>query len=272
MLVDLHNHTKLCNHATGEIDEYIEAAIAQGIKIYGFSDHAPMDFDQKYRMRLEDADDYEAAIRQAKERYKESIEILLGYEVDFLPGLIEERIIRSDVDYLIGSVHFLPKSRGHSEVLIHQDLWGFDNPEFIGEYKNQDIDKIWEDYFAAIEQMAKSGLFDIVGHLDLIKVFNFKPKKDVRLIAKKALDAIKQSGMVVEISSAGLRKPVGEPYPSRELLEEMYERDIPITFASDAHAPDQVGYKMGQIVTLAKEIGFNKVAIFRRRERILLDF
>ena len=272
MLVDLHNHTKLCNHASGEIDEYIEAAIAQGITIYGFSDHAPMDFDQKYRMRLADANAYEASIRQAKERYKNSIEILLGYEVDFLPGLIEERILKADVDYLIGSVHFLPKSRGHKEVLIHQDLWGFDNPEFIGEYKNQDIDKIWEDYFTAIEQMAKSGLFQIVGHLDLIKVFNFKPKKDVRLIAQKALDAIKKSNMVVEISSAGLRKPVGEPYPSRELLEEVYARDIPITFASDAHAPEQVGYEMAQIVTLAKEIGFDKVAVFREKERELLDF
>ena len=271
MLVDLHNHTKLCNHATGEIDEYIEAAIKQGIKIYGFSDHTPMEFDQKYRMSLADANSYEAAIKEAKKRYKDKIEILLGYEVDFLPGLMEDRILSADVDYLIGSVHFLPKSQSN-EVLMHQDLWGFDNPEFIGEYKNQDIDKIWEDYFLAIEQLAKSGLFQIVGHLDLIKVFNFKPKKDIRLIAKDALKAIKQNNMVVEINSAGLRKPVQEAYPSKELLEEIYDLQIPITFASDAHAPQQVGFKLSEIVTLAKEIGFSKVTVFRQKERELLNF
>ncbi len=272
MLVDLHNHTKLCNHATGEIDEYIEAAIERGIQIYGFSDHAPMEFDQKYRMSLADANSYEAAIKEAKKRYEDKIEILLGYEVDFLPGLMEDRILSANVDYLIGSVHFLPKSKDHNAITSHQDLWGFDNPEFIGEYKNQDIDKIWQDYFLAIEQLAKSGLFQIVGHLDLIKVFNFKPKKDIRLIAKDALKAIKQSGMAVEISSAGLRKPVQEPYPSKELLEEIYDLQIPITFASDAHAPQQVGYKLSEIVTLAKEIGFSKVAIFRQKEKELLNF
>ena len=220
---------------------------------------------------MEDAPKYEKSIKEAKERYKDNIEILLGYEVDFLPGLMEDRILNADVDYLIGSVHFLPKSQSN-EALMHQDLWGFDNPEFIGEYKNQDIDKIWEDYFLAIEQLAKSGLFQIVGHLDLIKVFNFKPKKDIRLIAKDALKAIKRSGMVVEINSAGLRKPVQEAYPSKELLEEIYDLQIPITFASDAHAPEQVGFKLSEIVTLAKEIGFSKVAIFRQKERELLNF
>ncbi|WP_281950309.1 histidinol-phosphatase [Nitrosophilus kaiyonis] len=272
MKVDLHNHTKLCNHAEGEIEEYIEAAIEKKIDIFGFSDHAPMNFDKKYRMSLNEVDIYENMIKEAKEKYKDKIEILLAYEVDFLPGLMEERILNADVDYLIGSVHFLPKSRGHKEILIHQDLWGFDNPEFIGEYKNQDIDKIWEDYFSAIEAMAKSNLFDIVGHLDLIKVFNFKPKKDIKKIALNSLKAIKKANMVIEISSAGLRKPVNEPYPSKELIELAYEMDIEITFASDAHKPEQVGYKLDEIRNLAKEIGYSKCVIFRNREKAFIDF
>ncbi len=270
MRVDLHNHTKLCNHAEGKMQEYLHKAIEKSINIFGFSDHAPMAFDQKYRMSLEQADLYEKSVKELKEEFSNTIEILLGYEVDFLPGLMEDRILQADVDYLIGSVHFLPRSSTHKE--IHQDLWGFDNPEFIGEYKNQDIDKIWEDYFAAVEAMAKSELFQIVGHLDLIKVFNFKPKKDVRLIAKNALLAIKKSGMVIEINAAGLRKPVQEVYPSQELLEEIYALDIPITFASDAHAPDQVGLNMSKIETVAKEVGFDKVAIFRKKEMELHKF
>ncbi len=272
MRVDLHNHTKLCNHAEGEIEEYIEAAIEKKIDIFGFSDHAPMNFDPKYRMKLSKIPIYEQMVKEAKERYKDKIEILLAYEVDFLPGLIEDRVLNAKVDYLIGSVHFLPRTNSHKEILIHQDLWGFDNPEFIGEYKNQDIDKIWQDYFDAIEAMAKKRLFDIVGHLDLIKVFNYKPKKDVRVIARNALKAIKKSDMVLEISSAGLRKPVGEIYPSKELLEMAYEMDIPITFASDAHKPEQVGFKIEEIEKFAKEIGYRKCAVFRNRDRELINF
>ncbi len=263
MRIDLHNHTPRCNHAVGTMNEYVEQAIQKGIDIFGFSDHAPMSFDPKYRMSLNEADEYEKEVKELADKYKDQINILLGYEVDFLPNHLEERILQAPVDYLIGSVHFIPKDG---------NLWGFDNPEFIGEYKNADIDKIWQDYFDAIEAMAKSGLFQIVGHLDLIKVFNFKSKKDVRLIAQKALEAIKKSGMAIEISSAGLRKPVGEPYPSKELLEVAYELDIPITLASDAHAPQQVGQNMSSIETLAKEIGYDKVAVFRQKELELLDF
>ena len=272
MVVDLHNHTKLCNHATGEIEDYIKSAIEKKIDIFGFSDHAPMNFDKKYRMSLKEADLYENMVKEAKIKYQDKIEILLGYEVDFLPGLMEERILKADVDYLIGSVHFLPKTKSHESILIHQDLWGFDNPEFIGEYKNQDIDKIWQDYFDAIEAMAKSSLFDIVGHLDLIKVFNFKPKKDIKKIALNALKAIKKSNMVLEISSAGLRKPVNEPYPSKELIELAFEMDIEITFASDAHSPDQVGYKLKEIMQMAKDIGYSKCVVFRNRDKALLNF
>lgn len=258
MRVDLHNHTKLCNHAEGEIEEFVKAAIKKKIDIFGFSDHAPMDFDQKYRMKLEEMSLYEKMVKDAKEKYKDKIEILLGYEVDFLPGFIKDEVLNAKVDYLIGSVHFLGS-------------WGFDNPEFIGEYKNRDIDKIYEEYFDAVEAMAKSNLFDIVGHFDLIKVFNFKPKKDIRILAKDALKAIKKAGMVLEISSAGFRKPVQEQYPSRELLEAAYEMDIPITFASDAHKVSQVGYKLDEIESLAKEIGYKKCAIFRNRFREFVE-
>jgi len=272
MKIDLHNHTQLCGHAKGSIEEYIEKAIEKRIDIFGFSDHAPMKFDQKYRMSLEEADIYEKDVSEAKEKYKNSIEILLGYEVDFIPGLMENRILKADVDYLIGSIHFLPKSKSHNDILMHQEFWGFDNPEFIGEYKNRDIDNVWQDYFDAVELMAKSGLFQIAAHLDLIKVFNFKPKKDIRLIAKNAIKAIKRSDMVIEISPAGMRKPVEEIYPSQKLLEMAYELDIPITFGSDAHSPDHVGFKREEIESVAKRAGYEKCAFYRKKERIMVDF
>jgi len=257
--IDIHNHTTRCNHAEGTVDEYIQRAIELGIDIYGFSEHAPMDFDEKYRLPFCDMDAYVNDVLKAKEKYKSEIEILLGYEVDYLPGHMDDRVFNAKVDYLIGSVHFI-------------DKWSFDNPEFIGGWKTKDIDEIWKAYFEATEAMVKMGKFDIVGHLDLIKVFKYMPKTDVRLLAKNVLKAIKASGMVMELNAAGLRKPVKEIYPSQALLEEAYALNIPITFSSDAHAVDQVGFGYEKTIQLAKEIGYTKAVTFKQRERQLLTF
>ncbi|ARR00702.1 histidinol-phosphatase [Campylobacter porcelli] len=254
MIVDLHNHTPLCNHATGTPIEYAKAAFNQGCKYYGFSDHAPMNFDQKYRMSFKDMDDYKESIEMVKAEFKGKMEILFGYEVDYLPGFIDERVMGAKVDYLIGSVHFL-------------NGWGFDNPEFIGEYKNRDIDQIYIDYFNAIKDMARYGKFDIVGHIDLIKVFNYKPKKDIRIIASDALKEIKKSGMSIELNSAGLRKPVGEIYPGDEILEMMSQMGIDITLSSDAHCVEHVGLNMDKTIEKAKKFGYNEVAIYQNREK-----
>ncbi len=257
MLVDLHNHTTLCNHAKGSVDEYIQKAIQKNIRYFGFSDHAPMDFDLTYRMTFKQMSIYEKWINDAKIKYQNDITILLGYEVDFLPNHIDKRVLNAKVDYLVGSVHFL-------------NGWGFDNPEFIGRYKHKDIDVLWQLYFDTIKEMAKSGKFDIVGHLDLIKVFKFLPKKDIRLIALDALKAIKKADMVLEINMSGLRKPIAQTYPSKELLLEAFAQNIPITFASDAHKPEQVGLFDKEVIALAKEVGYTKCAIFKNRDRTFL--
>ena len=218
-----------------------------------------MDFDPEYRLAFEEMRAYTQDVSEAKERYKDKIKILLGYEVDYLPGHMDERVLHAKIDYLIGSVHFI-------------DKWSFDNPEFISGYENRDIDEIWQAYFEATEAMAKSGKFDIVGHLDLIKVFKYMPKQDTRLLAKDALHAIKRSNMVLELNTAGLGKPVEEIYPSKALLEEAYALDIPITFASDAHSVDQVGFGYDKVIALAKEVGYSKAVTFEQRDRELITF
>ena len=261
MRIDIHNHTTLCNHATGTTEEYIKRAIELKIDIFGFSEHAPMNFDQHYRLKLEDKEFYENDVLSLKEKYKKDIKILLGYEVDYLKGdYILDEVLNSKVDYLIGSVHFI------------NDGWGFDNPEFIGQYKSKNIDTIWEDYFEAITDMAKSNKFDIVGHLDLIKVFKFLPQKDIKSIANKALKQIKKSNMTIEINSAGFRKPIGEQYPSKELLELCYELNIPITFSSDAHSVEQVGLNYEKVTEIAKKIGYSKCTYFEQREKKKVTF
>jgi len=259
MIADLHNHTKLCNHASGKMEEYVNEAINKGVKYFGFSDHAPMDFDKKYRMSYDDMLQYETDVKNLKKQYQDKIEILLGYEVDFLPKYMDKRVLKAKVDYLIGSVHFINE-------------WGFDNPEFIGEYKNKDIDKIWEDYFEAISALAKSGHFDIVGHIDLIKVFNFLPKKDVKVIAKSAISEIKKANLVVELNMAGYKKPINELYPSNNILELIAEYDIPITFGSDAHSPKEVCKYEKELKNILSKFNFTKCTVFKNRDRKLINF
>ena len=259
MKVDLHNHTTLCNHAEGTVESYVQEAIKQGIDVYGFSDHAPMDFDPKYRMNFEQMETYQKWVMDAKTKYADKIEVLFGYEVDYLPGHMDERILNADVDYLIGSVHFINE-------------WGFDNPEFIGQYDHEDIDVIWQKYFDLIEQMAKTKYFDIVGHIDLIKVFKYMPKRNIVDIAMPALKAIKEANMVLEINVAGYRKPCAEPYPSPSLLKAAFELNIPITFSSDAHKPEQVGLFRKEVEQLAKSIGYTECTLFRNRKREMVTF
>ncbi|WP_419765759.1 MAG: histidinol-phosphatase [Arcobacter sp.] len=260
MRIDLHNHTTLCNHATGTMEEYVKKAIEVGIDEFGFSEHAPMDFDKKYRLDISQKDYYENEVKRLKEEYKNQIKILLAYEVDFMQDVkMLDVILNAKVDYLIGSVHFL-------------DGWGFDNPEFIGKYENRDIDKIWQDYFDTVQVMAKSKHFDIVGHIDLIKIFKFLPQKDIKLIAQDALKEIKKSDMVIEINAAGLRKPINEVYPSKDILELIAELDIPITLSSDAHSVEQIGFKYDEVANYVKSFGFTKVATFDNRNRKLVNF
>ncbi len=259
MKVDLHNHTVLCNHASGTVDEYVEAAIKKGIEYFGFSDHAPMFYDTAYRMGFDQMELYESWVKAAADRYADKITVLLGYEIDYLPSYMDERVFERVCDYRIGSVHFI-------------DDWGFDNPEFIGRYEGIDIDETYRRYFGLIEAMAKSGKFDIVGHLDLMKVFKFLPTKDIRSLADDALKAIKKANMAVEINVAGYRKPIGEAYPSPLLLEQMAQMEIPITFGSDAHSAEQVGLYASEAEALARSVGYDQCALYCRRDRKLIKF
>jgi histidinol-phosphatase (PHP family) len=261
MRIDLHNHTTLCNHATGTMEAYVEKAIELKIDVFGFSCHAPMNFETEYRMTLEQSKTYEKDVLTLKEKYKNDIKILLAYEVDFMSDLkyLEQDILDANVDYLIGSVHFI-------------DKWGFDNPEFIGVYKEKNIDEIWKKYFQAVSQMVKSGYFNVVGHLDLIKVFKFLPTTNIEDLALQTMKDIKKSDMILEVNSAGLRKPIKEQYPSYELLKLAYKLKIPITFGSDAHSIEQIGFGYEDIISLAKKIGYTKCVTFENKNKIAVGF
>ncbi|XOB60607.1 histidinol-phosphatase [Campylobacterota bacterium DY0563] len=267
MKVDLHNHTYLCKHAVGIMDDYIKKAIKEKIDVLGFSDHNPMKYDKKHRMENKYKKDYIQMFENAKMEYNNKIKLLFAYEFDYLDYGMNKKLLKDEVDYLIGSVHFL-------------DQYLVDDPKMIKEYKkgknlfkNVDATTLWNNYFEQIRKMAKTEYFNIVGHIDLVKILtNEEPKKDIRLIAKDALKQIKKSGMAVEINASGLRKSVKDTYPSKKLLEEIYAYDIPITFGSDSHAVEHVGYKKDYCEKLAKNIGFTNCVYFEKKEMIKVKF
>ncbi len=255
MIVDLHNHTPLCNHAVGEPLAYATAAFEKGCEVYGFSDHAPMNHDTLYRMKFDEMVRYKEMVEAVKSEFAGRMEVLFAYEMDFLTGFMDDRVFEADTDYLIGSVHFL-------------NNWGFDNPEYIGEFANHDINKLWGDYYEAVAASAKMGRFNIVGHMDLLKLFNHRPTVDIKKLAAPAVDAIKKAKMVVELNTAGYRKPCNELYPCDEILELLAEKDVPITISSDAHAPEHVGANYEKAVAKAREFGYTKVAYFVKKEML----
>lgn len=185
-----------------------------------------------------------------------------GLEVDYIPGrepAIRELLAGQNLDYVIGSVHFI-------------DGWGFDHPDYRSLFDHKEIDQVYKAYFTLVEQAAGTGLFDIIGHLDLVKIWGHRPvKKDIMHYLEPTLNSIKRARSVVELNSAGLRKPVGELYPESRIIDALFALNIPITLGSDAHHPDQVGEGLAEAAAVARRAGYRYVTGFDRRKRYLVE-
>jgi len=260
--VDYHIHTRMCGHAVGEMEEYVEQAIAKGLREIGFADHAPMYFfpvekrDLSIAMREEELADYVAGVREVQKKYR-PFPIKLGIEADYTAGM-EDKLAailnKYDFDYVLGSVHFL-------------NGWGFDNSRYIDEYAKWEMNELYEVYFSTLSQAAESGLFDILAHPDLIKKFGFKPDMDLVPLYEKTVKKIAKSGTCIEINTAGLRVPAGEIYPSLKFLEICRSYGVPVSLGSDAHKPEQVGYNFGDAVDMLKAAGYSEVVTFTTKNK-----
>jgi histidinol-phosphatase (PHP family) len=165
-----------------------------------------------------------------------------------------------DWDYVVGSVHFL-----RDEAVDHPD---FD----IWRTRSHRPEEVWNRYFDTLGAAAASGLFDVLAHPDLVKMWGRerpRPEGDLRRFYDRAMEAIAESGIAVEVSTAGLRKPVGELYPDRAFLEMVLDAGNPIALSSDAHTPDQLGAGYEQALELLDELGVRELCVFDRRARRL---
>ncbi len=250
MLVDYHVHSL----AHGEyefsrawLNSFIDQACARGIKEMGFSEHDEF-------MSSVDLDIYESV----KNERLCDINLRLGIEVDYIPGRENELktiVCRPEYDYIIGSVHFL-------------DGWAFDHPDYKHGFAQRDIDAVYARYAEVLINMVQTKLFDIVGHLDLVKVWGDRPHQNkTSIYMEPVLNAIRKADMVVEINSAGLRKPVAELYPAEDLVKMMFEKNIPITFGSDAHHPEQMGEDLQDAYSSAWRAGYRYLTTFNKHYR-----
>jgi histidinol-phosphatase (PHP family) len=198
---------------------------------------------------------------------RDETDLRLGIEVDFLPGR-EDRTANildgRDWDYVVGSVHFL---RDEALDVRADPRWGdFDI------WRSGAPDQVWTRYFETLGEAARSGLFDILAHPDLVKVWGRgapRPDGDPRRFYDRAMDGIAESDVAVEVSTAGLRKPVEEIYPAPAFLEMCLEAGRPVALSSDAHRPEDLGYEYERAVELLGGLGVSELALYERRSRRL---
>lgn len=244
------------------VERYREAATAAGVDELGVSEHV---YRFTQALDLWRHPFWQEQARDDLDAYCEFVRgagLKLGVECDFIPGaedrtanLLEAR----DFDYVVGSVHFVGEA-----AVDHQgwDVWDGQG----------DADEVWRRYFEALAECARSGLFDILAHPDLVKVWGRGrplPSRDPRHFYEPAVEAIAASGIAVEVSTAGLRKPVGELYPSRAFAEMCVEAGAAFALSSDAHLPEQVGLGYESALEFLGELGVGNICTFKRRGRRL---
>ena len=267
MLTDYHTHLRPDVPDTpperffteDNVRRYIDAAAARGIAELGFSEHV-----YRFRESLDvwQHEFWRACAFDSLDDYVEFLArmpVKVGLEVDWIPGR-EEQIAQligdRPWDYIIGSVHFIgDRGVDHDGY----DIWESASP-----------DEVWSKYFTTLGDAAASGLFDVLAHPDLVKVWGKAkpdPPRPKREYYELAIEQIAAADIAVEVSTAGLRKDVGELYPDRELLEMLVAAGKPVSLSSDAHEPEFIGYAYDDALALMRSVGVETVCVFEGRRR-----
>ena len=254
LLYDSHMHTPLCKHAKGMPTEYAEVAQKRGLKGIIITCHnpGPEGWSERVRMSLDDFDNYIDMVEQARISWKGIVDVRLGLESDFFPGiepLLERLHSKADFHFILGSVH--PQL-----------------PYYKNEYFADDIRSFERGYFEHLAMAAESGLYDCLSHPDLIK--NMFPDQwnpdnlidDIR----RSLDRIAKTGVCMELNTSGLHKRYKEMNPGRLMLTEMCSRQIPVVLGSDSHAPSRVSANFEEALETLKAVGYTQVTHFLKRQ------
>jgi len=262
MFFSYHVHSNLSD-GEAEISEIIRTASEMSLDEIGLSDHYVLTPDRRmfhWSMPPDGIEDYVTAVQSAAGLAADGLIVRMGLEADFIPEAVTElkAVLQSQpFDYVIGSVHlvdgFLTDSRP-------QDWDTFDQTE---------RDKIIRKYWIRVAEMAESGIYDIVGHMDLIKKFAIYPSVQLSKEIDLALDAIARSGMSVELNTSGWHQPCQEAYPSRSIIEGCFKRGIPMLVSADSHNFKTITRDFERAYELLRDVGYTEISSYAGRERIM---
>jgi histidinol-phosphatase (PHP family) len=260
---DYHVHTARCGHAGGETRDYVLAALSRGLSEVAFTDHVPLYFlpgedpDPGLAMTRAELPAYVEEVRALREEFAGRIDVLLGLEADYAEGheaALEEILRAHDWDVVLGSVHWV---RGD---------W-IDAPGSAKRHEIEGSETLWREYYRLLGKAAASGLFEVLTHFDLPKKFGHRMPESLARAEAEAVGAARAAGVAIEVSSAGLRKTVGEEYPAPPLLASLVAAGVPIVLSSDAHAPAEVAWGRSEILAAARAAGAREHLSFRKRKR-----
>lgn len=265
-----HQHAHYCD-GKGTTEEHVIAAIQLGMKSLGMTSHCPVPFPNPWSMDINQVEQYVQEILTLKEKYQDAIELYLGLEVDYIPGMIStnhSNISSLNLDFTVGSIHFVgPDWKGMP--------WEIDGPSTIFErglkevYKN-DVQKVIRDYFSLTAKMLAESPPTILGHLDKIKMQNKsktffdETEKWYQKELMDLLEVVKSSGVIVEVNTRGIyKKLTDEPYPGIGALKAIKSMNIPICLNSDAHHPREIILEFEQTADLLASLGFRELMVLK---------
>ena len=264
-VTDYHVHTARCGHAGGATRDYVLHALARGLTEVAITDHVPLYFlpgddpDPGLAMTRAELPGYVEEVLALREEFRGRIEVLLGIEADYAEG--HEEALRAllapwEWDVVLGSVHHVAGG------------W-IDAPGAGARHDREGSANLWGEYYRLLAKAASSGLFDVMTHFDLPKKFGNHRPGECEEAENAAVAAVRAAGVAAEVSSAGLRKAVGEEYPGPALLAKLVRAGVPLVFSSDSHAPAEVAWGREQIVAAAKAAGAAAHLAFRKRLRTI---
>jgi len=241
-------------------EDYVSPAIAAGLSEIGFSEHLTLFKDlEDWNMNPVNISPYITHLETLRKKIK-NIKIKIGLEVDFFEGKEEEikaYLKPLPLDYIIGSVHYL----GEKTVDV--------GPEY---YEGKSIDRLFESYFESVITAVSSGIFDIIGHCDLIRIYGYKPSANVEPLYRRLAKSMKKNDVAFEVNTNGRNRPLADFYPDRRFLNIFREENIPVCVNSDAHMPSRVGQYFDEAYELLRYIGFTEMAVFDKRVRKMVPF
>ncbi|MDQ3812390.1 MAG: histidinol-phosphatase [Armatimonadota bacterium] len=255
ILYESHMHTPLCRHAVGEPEEYAAVAAERGLKGIIVTCHNPLPdgLAQGSRMYPQQFEEYVALVDRARRACADQIDVRLGLEADYLPGLepfLQQQLAQSEFHHVLGSVH--PQLS-----------------EYQARYFNGDRMQFQRTYFEHIADAAETGLFDTLAHPDLVK--NIAPKEwhleRIMPAIEAALDRIAAAGTAMELNTSGLLKAIPEMNPNATMLRAMRQRNIPVVIGADAHTPRRVAAHYETALDLLEQAGYTEISFFLERQR-----